>query len=387
MAPDVLPSPVRDEGREGFVRVALDAMGGDDAPGVVVDGAVDAVARIPGLQVILVGPEDILRPLLEKKGVSEDDPLISIFHADEIIGMDEAPSVALRQKKKSSIHVGVKLVKQKAADAFVSAGNTGAVMAISSVVLRTLEGIDRAGIAVPLPNNRGGLSVLLDAGANVVVKPGNLYQFGVMGAMYARHFIGIENPRVGLLSIGEEESKGNVVIKEAHELMTASSLNFIGNVEGKLLYKAYTDVAVCDGFTGNIALKVSESVAGMITGFLKDIFAGSWRGKIAYLLLKKDLEAMKSRIDHAEVGGAPLLGINGAVFISHGSSDARAIRFALAAAKKFIEQDVNGSIKRTLTENQGLMAFKNEEKGSGVWDRVRGIMGLGGEEKKKEEGE
>ncbi|MBF0170692.1 MAG: phosphate acyltransferase PlsX [Nitrospinae bacterium] len=369
------------------MRVALDAMGGDDAPGVVVDGAVEAVRTIPGLSVILVGDEEVIRPLLAAHGIAEDHPALSLFHADEVIGMDEAPSVALRQKKKSSIHVGAKLVKQRAADAFVSAGNTGAVMAVASVVLRTLEGIDRAGIAVPLPNNTGGLTVLLDAGANVSVKPGNLYQFGVMGAMYARHFIGVENPRVGLLSIGEEESKGNDTIREAHELMTRSSLNFIGNVEGKLLYKSYADVAVCDGFTGNIALKVSESVAGMITGFLKEMFAGSWRGKIAYLLLKKDLEAMKRRIDHAEVGGAPLLGIDGAVFISHGSSDARAIRFALAAAKKFIDQDVNGFIRQTLAENRGLLEVRKEEKPPpppGVWDRVRGIIGLGGDEKKTE---
>jgi glycerol-3-phosphate acyltransferase PlsX len=359
-------------------------MGGDFGPSVVVEGALMAVDAIDRLHVILVGDRQAVDGALAAHN-AVDHPSISVVHAEETIGMDESPAQALRQKKKSSIHVGVKLVKERAADAFVSAGNTGAVMAVASVLLRTIEGIDRAGIAAPLPKPDGGLMVLLDAGANVSVKPHNLYQFGVMGAMYARYMLKIAAPRVGLLSIGEEETKGNDTIREAHEIMAKSSMNFIGNLEAKLLYKGVVDVVVCDGFTGNIALKVSESVAMMITGFLKDIFGGSWRGKLAYLLLKDDLNAMKKRIDHAEVGGAPLIGIDGAVFISHGSSDARAIRYTLAAAKTFIDNDVNGHIREVVEANRDQLDAKKAVASGGVWDKVLGMIGLSDEKKKEDD--
>ena len=331
-------SPISDEtdgaveqepiiGADGTVHIALDAMGGDNAPAAIIEGAIAATKSHDRLRVTLVGNEELIKKELEEHTFSSS--AVSIRPASEVIGMDEAPSTALRKKKDSSIHVGVRMVKEKEAHAFVSAGHTGAVMAVSAVMLRTMEGIDRAAIAATVPT-ASGHSVIIDAGANVVCKGTNLYQFGVMGSCYAQYVLGDETPRVGLLSIGEEDSKGTDVTRQAFELLTrGKSVNFIGNVEAKLLYKGVAEVVVCDGFTGNIALKVSESVAGMITGFLKQMLTSGIRGKIAGLLLKRDLTEMKKKIDHSEVGGAPLLGVNGAVIISHGSSDAKSIMSAL----------------------------------------------------------
>ena len=351
------------------VRIALDAMGGDNAPTAIVEGAIAAIANHNRLHVVLVGDEELIKKELE--GHSYNSSAISIRAASEVIGMEESPSVALRKKKDSSIHVGVKMVKEKEADVFVSAGHTGAVMAVSAVMLRTMEGIDRAAIAATVPT-ASGHSVIIDAGANVVCKGTNLYQFGVMGSCYAQYVLGDETPRVGLLSIGEEDSKGTDVMRQAFELLTkGKSVNFIGNVEAKLLYKGVAEVVVCDGFTGNIALKVSESVAGMITGFLKEMLTSGIKGKIAGLLLKSDLTKMKKKIDHSEVGGAPLLGVNGAVIISHGSSDAKSIMSALGGAMRFIDQDVNGHIKESLSDTP-----TDPLEDSGFWERMKSKIGL-----------
>ena len=354
---------------EDIVRIALDAMGGDNAPASIVEGAISAVESHDRLHIVLVGDEEVIKKELETH--SCNSPLISIRPASETIGMEESPSIALRKKKDSSIHVGVKMVKEKEAHAFVSAGHTGAVMAVSAVMLRTMEGIDRAAIAATVPTSSGH-SVIIDAGANVVCKGTNLYQFGVMGSCYAQYVLGYDRPRVGLLSIGEEETKGTDITRKAFELLTTgASVNFIGNVEAKLLYKGVAEVVVCDGFTGNIALKVSESVAGMITGFLKEMLTSGIKGKIAGLLLKSDLTKMKKKIDHSEVGGAPLLGVNGAVIISHGSSDAKSIMSALGGAMRFIDQDVNGHIKESLAD---IPADPLED--SGFWERMKNKIGL-----------
>ena len=351
------------------VRIALDAMGGDNAPTAIIEGAIAAIENHNRLHVVFVGDEELIKKELE--GHSYNSPAISIRAATEVIGMEESPSVALRKKKDSSIHVGVKMVKEKEVDAFVSAGHTGAVMAVSAVMLRTMEGIDRAAIAATVPT-ASGHSVIIDAGANVVCKGTNLYQFGVMGSCYAQYVLGDETPRVGLLSIGEEDSKGTDVMRQAFELLTkGKSVNFIGNVEAKLLYKGVAEVVVCDGFTGNIALKVSESVAGMITGFLKEMLTSGIKGKIAGLLLKSDLTKMKKKIDHSEVGGAPLLGVNGAVIISHGSSDAKSIMSALGGAMRFIDQDVNGHIKESLSDTP-----TDPLEDSGFWERMKSKIGL-----------
>lgn len=363
-------------GKKGAVRVALDAMGGDDAPGAIIEGAIQAIKEIDDVEIILVGDEKAIESELEKRSFSHES--ISIRHAEEAVGMEESPSSALRKKKKSSIHVGVKMIKEGEADAFVSAGNTGAVMAVATVFLNTVEGIDRAAIAVPLPTQTGH-TVLLDAGANVTCKAAHLYEFGVMGSIYAQYVLEDELPRVGLLSIGEEETKGNDVTREAFEMLTESSINFIGNVEAKLFYKGIAEVVVCDGFTGNITLKISESLVDLISLSLKDIFKGSLRGKLGYLFLRPLLEAFKKRLDHAEVGGAPLLGINGAVFISHGSSGPKSIRSAILGAKKFVVEDVNGHIQESLGANKDILRAHGY-RSKGLWDQMKRKIGLSGAE-------
>lgn len=359
------------------VRIALDVMGGDNAPGVNIDGVILALEAFTDIHIILVGDESVIKAELYKRNYSH--PATSIRHAPEAIGMEESPAVALRKKRKSSIHIGITMVRDGEADAFVSAGSTGAVMAVAAVILRTLDGIDRAAIAIPLPT-AAGHTVLLDAGANASCKAFHLYQFGIMGSIFAEYALGDKRPKVGLLSIGEEDTKGNDITREAFELLTRSSLNFIGNAEAKLLYKGVADVVVCDGFTGNIALKISESVAEMISKFLKELFMTNWRTKLGYILLKPYLEKMKKRIDHAEVGGAPLLGVNGAVFISHGSSCPRAIRSALRAARRFILEDVNGHIRESLAQNRHILDHKKlaRDDNPGFMERVQRKIGISG---------
>ncbi len=372
--------PIPGKGRA--VRVAIDVMGGDNAPGAIIDGAILALKNIEQLELILVGDESVIAGELEKRSFMSAS--LKVRHAEEAVEMDEAPSVALRKKRRSSIHVGIKLLKAKEADAFVSAGNTGAVMAVAAVTLRTMEGIDRAAIAVTLPSVNGH-SVMLDAGANVVCKAVNLYQFGVMGSVYAQDLLGIDTPRVGLLSIGEEDTKGTDMTREALELLGQSpAVNFVGNVEAKLLYKDTADVVVCDGFTGNIALKVSESVAGMITHFLKEVFASGWRGKIGYLFVRPLLSVMKKKIDHTEVGGAPLLGIDGAVFIAHGSSDSKAVANSIKGAHKFVARDVNGHIREGLAKSPGALAVGKMDS-EGFLNQIKKKIWGSGEEEETEE--
>lgn len=360
------------------VTIALDAMGGDNAPAAIVEGACQAVGSIDGMEIVLVGDQSAILSELEKHPGSTDKLIIK--HAQDAIPMDESPAIALRKRRNSSIHTGLKMVNDKEADAFISAGNTGAVMAVATVMLRNIEGIDRAAIAVPLPTQKGN-AVLLDAGANIVCKAHHLYQFGIMGSMYAQYILEMEKPRIGLLSIGEEESKGNVTTKEALEMLTQSSVNFIGNIEGKLLYNGAADVVVCDGFTGNIVLKISESLAEMIGVELKTIFSQSWRGKLSYLLLRSSLEKFKKKVDHSEVGGAPLLGINGAVFISHGSSSPKSIRSAILGAKKFIVENVNDHIRESLEQNQDIVTSSKNEMRDGIWSQMKRKIGLGQSDK------
>jgi len=329
------------------MRIAVDAMGGDNAPGAIVEGAVLA-AREVGCTVLLVGQKEAIEAELEKhdhKGLP-----IEIVHASETVGMSESPSLAYRKKKDSSIMVAVKLVKEGKADAFISAGNTGAVMAHSTLVLRLIPGIGRAAITVLLPTQKGW-SVLLDAGANVDCKPQHLFEFGIMGSIYASHVLNKERPEAGLLNIGEEEGKGKEVIQLAAEMLKQSSINFIGNVEAKEVYRGTVDVIICDGFVGNISLKISESVAEMFLNALKDVFSANAITKIGYLLVKSSLQKFKKRIDYNEYGGAPLLGLNGTVFISHGSSKGRTISNAIKHAAEFVKDGVNDEIKAGMEKN------------------------------------
>jgi glycerol-3-phosphate acyltransferase PlsX len=319
------------------IRVALDAMGGDRGPEVNVEGAV-AAAREHGTAVVLVGLEEELHRHLRRQDAGQLP--ISLRHAPEVVEMGESPMAALRRKKQSSIRIGLELVKQGEADAFVSAGNTGAVMAAALVVLGPLPGVERPAIAVLMPTLTGQ-AVLLDVGANVDCKARHLVQFAIMGHVYARDILGLPRPRVGLLSIGEEESKGNELTRETFkELEDEASLNFIGNVEGRDVFNGNSDVIVCDGFTGNVALKISESVAETIFHLLREELGRDLRGRTGSLLLLPAFRRFKRRIDPAEYGGAPLLGVNGVCVISHGRSTGKAIKNAIRVAGECVANKV-----------------------------------------------
>jgi len=324
-------------------RVALDAMGGDRGPVVNIEGAV-AAARELGLSVLLVGNEEELSRSLRRH--STNGLGITICHAPETVGMNESPSAALRKKKHSSIRVGLELVKRGEADAFISAGNTGAVMATAMVTLGSLPGVERPAIALIVPTLRGQ-AILLDAGANADCKPRHLLQFAIMGDIYARQVMGKTSPTVGLLSIGEEESKGNELTREAFkELEEERSLNFIGNVEGRDVFSGAADVIVCDGFTGNIALKISESAAEFFTISLKEELEKGLVGKLGALLTRGAFRRFKKRVDYTEYGGAPLLGVGGMCIISHGRSTAKAIKNAIRVAAECVENKVIEHIRK-----------------------------------------
>jgi glycerol-3-phosphate acyltransferase PlsX len=298
-------------------------MGGDRGPAVNVEGAV-AAARELGLPVILAAG-----------GLG-----ISICHAPETVGMHESPSAALRKKKQSSIRIGLELVKRGEADAFISAGNTGAVMATALIVLGPLPGVERPAIALIVPTLRGR-SILLDVGANTDCKPRHLLQFAIMGDVYARQVLGKASPTVGLLSIGEEESKGNELTREAFKaLEEETSLNFIGNIEGREVFSGTADIIVCDGFTGNVALKISESAAEFFTVLLKEELAKGLVGTVGGLMARGAFRRFKKRVDYTEYGGAPLLGVRGVCIISHGRSTAKAIKNAIRVAAECVENRV-----------------------------------------------
>jgi len=319
------------------VRVALDAMGGDNGVSTNVEGAVEAVGKLP-VSVILVGDEKEIAKHLEAYDASSLN--LAIRHAPEAVGMDEPPAAALRRKKHSSIRVGLELVRRGEADAFVSAGNTGAIMATACVVVGSLPYVERPAIALVMPTLTGN-TILLDAGANVDCKPRHLLQFAIMGNIYASHILGKAKPRVGLLSIGEEEGKGNELTKEAFKALEEEpSLNFIGNVEGRGVFRGGADVIVCDGFTGNVALKISEAAAEFLGVLLQEELRKELRGKAGYLLMKSTFNRLRRRIDPSEVGGAPLLGVKGVCIVSHGRSTAKAIKNAIRVASECVQNRV-----------------------------------------------
>lgn len=319
------------------MRIALDAMGGDFAPDVNVEGAIEAVGRSGDMEVVLVGDEPFVSKALSSRGY--EGASISIAHASEVIGMDEPPSLAVRKKKDSSLRRAVELVKDGAADAAVSAGNSGAMMAMALLLLGRSEGVDRPAIATAMPSFKNQF-LLLDAGATVDCSPENVFQFALMGDAYFRLIHNKPRPRVALLSIGEEPSKGNELTKETFKLLEKIDINFIGNIESKDVFMGEADVVVCDGFVGNIFLKTSEGMADVtMRMFKRDMNASSF-SKIGYFLIKPALRHLRKNIDYSEYGGAPLLGINGSCFISHGRSSSKAIMNALMKASDFASKKV-----------------------------------------------
>lgn len=332
----------------GRVTVALDAMGGDGGVAVTVEGAV-AATRDLGVSVVLVGIEDqIVRELsrFDTRGLD-----IRIRHAPEVVEMHESPSAVLRKKKDSSIRVAVDLVREGEADAMVSAGNTGAVMATGLVILGPLAGVERPAIAAQVPT-LPGYAILLDVGANVECKPRHLVQFAIMGTVYARKILGNPNPRVGLLSIGEEETKGNELTKEAFRaLEDVAGVDFVGNVEGLDVFNGKADVVVCDGFTGNVALKIVESTAETMLTLFKEELSRGLVGKAGLLLLRGALRRFQRRIDYTEYGGAPLLGVNGVVVIGHGRSTGKAIKNGVRVAGECVKNRVIESIREGVAQS------------------------------------
>lgn len=319
------------------MKIALDAMGGDYAPAVTIEGAIETVDDFEGIDIILVGDENSIRRELDSKRYLPNR--ISIKHASQVVGMDESPAVAIRKKRDSSISKAIELVKNGEADAMVSAGNSGAVMATSLLFLRASPGVDRPAIATLMPTLKAPF-VLIDAGANLHCKPENLFQFGLMGSAYCSAILGRTEPKVALLSIGEEDTKGNDLTKESFKLLKKAAINFIGNVDGKDIFTGIADVVVCDGFTGNVVLKTSEGLADAIVKILKREIAEQSVGRLGYLLMKSALISFKKKTDYDEYGGAPLLGINGTCIISHGRSTAKAIKNALKVAADFSEKRV-----------------------------------------------
>jgi glycerol-3-phosphate acyltransferase PlsX len=327
-----------------MIKIAVDAMGSDNSPHSEVDGAIRAV-RAYGVKVLLVGKEAVLAPMLKEAG--GDSLPIEIRNATQVVAMDEQPSQALRKKKDSSIRVAADLVRSGEASGIVSAGNTGAVMAISKLVIGVVPGVDRPALAAVVPTLTGR-AVLLDVGANVECKPHHLVQFAVMGHLFARKIVGIANPRVGLMSVGEEESKGNDLTKEVYKTLKAIDLNFIGNVEGRDIYNGRADVIVCDGFTGNVALKTSEGLIEAMLKLLREELSRTLQSKIGAMLSQPSFRHLKKRLDYAEYGGAPLLGLRGVCIICHGRSSAEAIKNAIRVAKEFADNQVNEKLQAEL---------------------------------------
>jgi len=329
-----------------MITIAVDAMGGDHAPRPEVEGSVLA-AQEYGVRVMLVGQPDVIRAELARH--SRPSVAIDIVPATEVITMEDHPAQAFRRKKDSSVHVGQRLVKNDQADAFVSAGNTGAVMTAAKFILGTLPSVDRAALAAPFPNAKGGVSVLLDVGANVDSKPEHLLQFAVMGEIYYRATFGNRKPRVGLLSIGEEEIKGNELTRAVYDRLKHLPVHFVGNVEGSDLFSGKVDVLVCDGFVGNIALKICEGLAMEIIKFLRKTYKTSLASQVGYLLSKGAFKGIKRTMDYSEYGGAPLLGVRGVCVISHGKSNANAMKNAIRVAAGLARASVNEKIEQELS--------------------------------------
>ncbi|WP_301169126.1 phosphate acyltransferase PlsX [Brevibacillus nitrificans] len=329
------------------MRIAVDAMGGDNAPRSTVQGALAAVKENPSLTIVLVGDEQGIRSQLS----GEIPANIEIVPTTEVIDPDDEPVKAVRRKKNSSLVVAVQMARENLVDAAISAGNTGALMTAGLLYAGRMEGIERPALATFIPNIKGRVTLTLDVGANMDAKPHHLLQYAVMGSLYAERVLGFEKPTVGLLNVGTEEGKGNELTKAVFPLLTNADLNFVGNVEARDVLEGACDVLVCDGFVGNVLLKAVEGAAATIFSQLKQEFTSSLINKVGAAILKPGLMRFRKRMDYAEYGGAPLLGLRSPVIKAHGSSDAKAVKNAIASAATFVKQDVNEIIQKELQKN------------------------------------
>ncbi|NLC67348.1 MAG: phosphate acyltransferase PlsX [Clostridiaceae bacterium] len=325
--------------------ILVDAMGGDNAPGDIVEGCIKAVNEEPGFNIMLIGDSGKIEKILKKNKFNGSR--IDILHAAEAITNEDIPTKAIKNKKDSSMVIGLELVKDKKADAFISAGNTGALLTGSILILGRLEGIDRPALATIIPTKRGG-ALLIDAGFNTMCKPLNYFQFGVIGTIYMREMFDIKTPTVGLINVGSEERKGNETIKQAYNMLSNSNLNFVGNIEGREIPEGKINIAVCDGFVGNILLKFMEGVGSFIFEGLRDVYSKNFFSKLASVLVRGELKKFKKRFDYEEYGGAPVLGVNGTVFKCHGSSNAKSVKNAVIRACHFARSSIAEQIKKEI---------------------------------------
>jgi glycerol-3-phosphate acyltransferase PlsX len=330
-----------------MIKIAVDAMGSDHAPAVEVDGAVQASAQY-GVPIVLIGHENVVRELLARYDVPNG--LIEVVHASEVVTMDDPAAIAIRKKKDSSIRVAETMMRDGRVSGVVSAGNTGAVMATAKFVVGTLPVVDRPALSTVLPTQKGKPAILLDVGANVDCKPFHLEQFAIMGDIYSRAIFGIRRPRVGLLSIGEEDSKGNDLTRESFKALKRAPLNFIGNVEGRDIFKGDVDIIVCDGFTGNVALKLSEGLIETFSAMLRQELQKTLTAKVGSIFAQNAFRQFRRRFDYSEYGGAPLLGIKGITIVCHGRSNANAIKNAIRVAHEFCKHNVNDVIEKEFTK-------------------------------------
>lgn len=329
------------------IKVVVDAMGGDNAPEAPVKGAVEALNEVPGINIILAGRTEEIKKELDK--YTYDNGRISIVHADDIIGFDEPPVMAIRKKKNSSIVVGMNLVKHGDADAFVSAGSTGAILVGGQFVVGRIKGVERSPLAPLIPTAKGP-ALLIDCGANVDARASHLVQFAKMGSIYMQHVVGIKNPKVAIVNIGAEEEKGNMLVKETYPLLKeCTDINFTGSIEARDIPKGDADVIVCEAFVGNVILKLYEGLASTLIGKIKEGLMSSFQSKMGALLIKPALKKTLKQFDVSEQGGAPLLGLNGLVVKAHGSSGSLEIKQAIKQCIQFGEEKINEKIKENLT--------------------------------------
>jgi len=324
-------------------RIALDAMGGDDAPQVIIDGAKAAIEKYDDIEITLVGKEAVLSPL------KDSHERLKLRYAEDTIEMCDQPVAAVRRKKDASMVVAMNMVRNKEAEAVITAGSTGAMIAGATLIIRRIEGVERPALAPVLPTLARG-ALLIDCGANVECRPSHLRQFGIMGSIYMENVMGIENPRVGLINNGTEDSKGTDLVKEAHALLKETNINYIGNMESREIMLGGCDVAVTDGFTGNIMMKFAEGMGKAIFSMLKKELMGSFISKIGAMLSKSAFKNMKKRMDYKEYGGALLLGVNGVAVKAHGNSDVRALVNAIGQARTAIAGDIVNKISRKIEE-------------------------------------
>ena len=335
------------------MRILVDAMGGDNAPEAIVNGCVDAIKSQAGFDILLIGDIDQINKILKKRKFSSQR--LEVVHAQEIITNEDLPTRAIRRKKKSSMVVGFNLLKEKKGDVFISAGNTGALLTGALFILGRLKGVDRPALGAVIPTKKGK-TLLIDAGLNSTCKPINYIQFGVFGSVYMKELFNIDNPKVGLINMGTEAKKGSEVLRNAYELLSKSKLNFVGNIEGKDVPDGVVDVAVCDGYIGNVLLKFFEGAGSFFYTFLKGMFKKTIFSKLSLLFVMKDMKEFKKKMDPEEDGGAPILGVNGFVIKSHGNSSAKTIKNVIIKAYNLARNQVFEKIKNSL-ENLEAESF------------------------------